>query len=126
MTLTLVWSHPYALTSLEEHRAFFDQGRPLLEPTIHHHEVFSTITPEKHSIFFQALKGSKWVNSIKGAYAQYYNNSTFGILTNTFIHENLPRTTRILLSVISPDIKKISDNIYHYFPLHCANGEPQV
>ena len=40
MMLTLAWRHPYALTSLEKHRSLFDQCRPLLEPTVHHHDVF--------------------------------------------------------------------------------------
>ena len=40
MIFTLDRRHPYELTSLEEHRAFFDQLHTLLEPTILHHEVF--------------------------------------------------------------------------------------
>ena len=42
--ITLAWRRLSALTSLEEQRALFDQSRPILEPTFHHHEVFSTTT----------------------------------------------------------------------------------
>ena len=38
--LTLAWMHPYALISLEENCALFEQFHILLEPSIRHHEVF--------------------------------------------------------------------------------------
>ena len=57
VTITLACIHPSTLTSLEENRAFFDQGRPLLEPDTHYHEVFSTTTPDKTSNFGQSLEG---------------------------------------------------------------------
>ena len=44
LILPLAWGHPYELTFLEEHHALFDQGIPLLEPTICYHEVLSDIT----------------------------------------------------------------------------------
>ena len=40
----------------KENRDLFNQGRPLLEPTICNH-YFSTITPEKPSKFSQSIKG---------------------------------------------------------------------
>ena len=69
--ITLSRWHPYTLTSLEEHRALFGQGRPLLEPAIHPHEVFTTTTPDKPSNFGQTLKVHDWFNWIEGSYAQY-------------------------------------------------------
>ena len=124
--LTLALRHTYSLTSLEKYHAFFDQCRPLLEPTIFHDEVFSAITPEKTSNFGQTLKGPDWVNWIKVSLAQYDNNSTFGILSAPFPYSNLTITTRVLWSVLAPYIKNISDNIYLYFPRHCANVGPQL
>ena len=44
--LAHAWRYSSALTSLEENRALFDQGHPLLEPIMHHYEVFSAKTPE--------------------------------------------------------------------------------
>ena len=44
VTITLAWRRPSALTSIEEYHAFFDQVQTLLEPVIHHHEVFSVTT----------------------------------------------------------------------------------
>ena len=99
---------------------------PLLKPNFCHHEVFSTITPEKPSNFGQALKGPDQVNWIKGAFAQYDNNRYLFLLTAPFPHANLTSTTRVLRSVSSPAIKNISDNIYPYFLRHCDNGGPQV
>ena len=63
---------------------------------------------------------------LKVTFLQYYQNSSFGLLTAPFNHSNLPSTTRILRPVLSPAIKKISGNIYRYSPQNCANGGPQV
>ena len=98
---------------------------PLSEPTIRNHKGFSTITPDKPSNFGQSLNVLDWVNWIKGEFSQCYKNSAFGILTNT-PNDNLPSTTRVLLYVLSPSIKNISDNIYRYWPQHFANGGSQV
>ena len=57
VTLTLDWRHPSAITSFDKHHALLVQSHLLLETNIHHHEVFSTITPEKPSKFGQLLKG---------------------------------------------------------------------
>ena len=54
----------------------------------------------------------------KVPFAQYDNNIVFGILNSPFPCVNLPRTTRVLRSVLSSDIKNISYNIYQYFPHH--------
>ena len=96
MTLTLSLIHSSLLTSLEENCALFNQYSPLLEPTTDHHEVFTINNPDKLSNFVQFLKGPDRVNGIKGAFAQYENNSSFGILTSPFNLDNLPITTRIL------------------------------
>ena len=48
---TIDWQRPYVITYFEEHRALFDQGCPILEPDLHHHEVFSTNNPDKPSNF---------------------------------------------------------------------------
>ena len=96
VTLTLSRRHIYELTSLEEHRAFFDKDRPLLEPTISHHEVFPTITPDKTSNFGQSLKVPGRVNWIKGDFEKYDKNSAFGLLAASFTRANLPRTNRVL------------------------------
>ena len=109
---TLYQRHPSARTSIEEHQAFFDQGRTLLDHTIFYNEVFPTITPEKPSNFGQSLKIPDRVNYIKGVFAQYDKNSAFDILTDAFPCVNLPITTCILHSVLSPAINNISDNIY--------------
>ena len=93
-----------------------------MEPDIHHHEVFYTTTPDKTSNVGQDLKVSNRVNWIKVSYAQYYKNSTFGLPITLFTHANLPSTTRIIQSVLSPVIKNISDNIYQYCLHHCTNG----
>ena len=69
--ITLDWWRPYALTSLEEHCAFFDQDRPILEPSIHHQKFFSTTSHVEPSNFGQALKGPKWFNWIKFSFGQY-------------------------------------------------------
>ena len=66
--LTLYRAHSSAIISLEEHCAFFDQGRPLKEPTIRHHEFFPTIIPEKPSNFGKYLKGPDRVNFVKGVF----------------------------------------------------------
>ena len=126
MTLTLVWSHPYALTSLEEHRAFFDQFRPPLYPNVSHNGVFPTITPEKHSNFGQSLKGTDRVNWIQVAFAQYYKNLSFRILVAPFLCANLPSTTCIFRSVLAAAVNSISDNIYSYSPHHYSNGVLQL
>ena len=88
VTNTLARRHLSIITSLEENRAFFDQGRPLLEPEIHHHEFLSTTTPDKPSNFGQSLKGPDQVNWIKVAYAQYYKNIAFGLPIPLFPHAN--------------------------------------
>ena len=64
--ITLTRPHPSAITSLEERFTFFDQCHPILETAIHYHEVLSTTTTVEPSILFQARKGPKWVNWIKG------------------------------------------------------------
>ena len=97
-----------------------------MEPDIHHHEVFYTTTPDKTSNVGQDLKGSNRVNWIKVSYAQYYKNSTFGLPITLFTHANLPSTTRVIQSVLSPVIKNISDNIYQYCLHHCTNGGTQL
>ena len=51
INITLSPKHPSALTSLEEHCDFFDQGRPMIEPYTHHHTLFSTTTPVEPSNF---------------------------------------------------------------------------
>ena len=66
-----------SLTTLEEHRNLFNQGHPILEPEIWHHEVFSTTTPLEHTNFVQSIKVQDQVNWIKGSYAQYDNNISF-------------------------------------------------
>ena len=71
VTLTLSQRHPSALISFEEHQDLFDQVRPLLEPTFHHHEVLSNGDPEKPSNFGQSLKVPNQVNFMKGSYAIY-------------------------------------------------------
>ena len=124
--LTMDLMNTYETTSLKEHYAFVNQGQLLLEPTIHHHKVFSTITPEKPSNFGQALKGPDRVNCIKGAFEQYDENTPFGLLTAPFTRVNLPRTTCVLWYVLDLAIKKSSDKIYCYWPRHCANGGPQL
>ena len=35
-------------------------------------------------------------------------------------------TTWVLCSILDPYINKITDNIYLYFPCHCANDLPKV
>ena len=82
--LTLYRRHPTELTALEEQHYFFDKGRPFSDPTTHHHELFSTTTPDKPSNVFQALKVTDQVNWIKCAYAQYDKNRALGILTDPF------------------------------------------
>ena len=124
--ISLERKHPSDLTSLEEHHAFSDQGCPLLEHNICHYEVFSDITPEKPSNFIQSLKVPNRVNWIKGEFAKYCNNSSFDFLVAPFPSANLPSTTHVLRSVLSPSIKNISDKIYRYCPYHCYNGAPQV
>ena len=126
LTLTLDWRHSYTLNSLEEHRAFFDQYRLLLEPTFCQHEVLPTITTEEPSNFVQAFKGTNQVNFIKYAFETYDENRTFGILTDTFPHANLLSTTHVLRSVSSSATNNISNTIYRYLPIHCANVGPQV
>ena len=111
VTLSLDQRHPSELASPEEHCALFDQGYPRLEPNTHHHEVLSTTTPKKHFNFVQAFKGPNQVNFSKGAFGKYDNNISFGLLAALFPHENLPRTPRVIRSVLAPSIKKISDNI---------------
>ena len=88
VTITLDQRHPSTLTSLEENRAFFDQGLPLLEPDTHHHEFLSTTTPDKPSNFGQSLNGTDQVNWIIVAYAQYYKNFAFGLPIPLFPHAN--------------------------------------
>ena len=126
VTISFDQKHPSVLNSLEEHRVFFGQCRPFLDPTIHHHEVFSTTTPEKPSKFGQDLKWPDRVNLIKGEFAQYDKHSSFGILTDTFTCAKLPSTTHVLQYVLYPNTNKISDNIYQYHPRYCTNGESQV
>ena len=123
--ITLTRRHPYTLTYIEEHCAFFDQERTLLEPTIRH-DGFSTINPEKPSNFGQAPKWPDQVNWIKSAFAKNDKNSNFGLLDVPFHHANLPSKTRVIWSILSPCKNSISENIYHYFPCNCANGETQV
>ena len=43
--ITLSRLLPSPLTTLEEHIAFFEQDRPIIDPAIHHHEVFYATTP---------------------------------------------------------------------------------
>ena len=87
---------------------------------------FSTITPDKPSNFGQSLKVTVRVNWIKGAFSKYNKKSAFGIFTDPFPRSNLTSTTRIPWSVLSPSINNIGDNIYRYFPRHCANGGSQL
>ena len=126
ITITLAWQHISTITSLEENRTFFYQGRPLLEPDTHHREVFSTTTPDKPSNFGQAIKGPDQNNWIKVAYEQYYKNIAFGLPIPLFPHANLSSTTCVLQAVLSPVIKNISDNIYQYCLHHCNNGGTQL
>ena len=79
-TITLARSHPYGLTSFEEHRYLFDQGPPLLYTTILHHEVFSTITSDRPSNFGQTLKVTDQVNWIKG---EYHNMKITALLASS-------------------------------------------
>ena len=88
--------------------------------------MFSNITPDKPSNFYQALRGPDQVNWIKVEFLHYDNKGDFGLFTATFTCDNLPSTTQVLLYILSPIINNISDNIYRYFPWHCANGETQV
>ena len=124
--LNLFRRHPYVLTSLEKQRDFFDQDRTLLEPSTRNYEVFSTITPEKPSNFGQSLKVPDRFNWIKGDFSKYDENSDSGILSDTFTSDNSPSIIHSLWSVLYPYIKNISENIYRYYPQHCANSWPQI
>ena len=84
------------------------------------------MNPEKLSNFDQYLKRPNRVNCIKGLFSQYNKNSAFGILDAPFNSANLQIKTRFIRYVLTPAIKTFSDNIYCYFPIHCANGGPQV
>ena len=124
--LTLSRRHPYSTTSLEEHRAFVDQGHTLLEPTIHNHEVSSILNSEKPLNFGEALKGPNRVNWVKFAFVKYDKKSAFGLLNTPFNRGNLPSTTHFLRFVLAPATNKIIDNIYCYLPQNFANGGHQV
>ena len=84
------------------------------------------MNPEKLSNFDQYLKRPNRVNCIKGLFSQYNKNSAFGILDAPFNSANLQIKTRFIRYVLTPSIKTFSDNMYCYFPIHCANGGPQV
>ena len=124
--ITFSQQHNSSLTYLKEHHAFFDQGRPILDPSSHHHEVFPTTTLEEPNDFGQSLKGPNQVNWIKGAYAKYDKSSAFGLLTATFTHDNILGTNSVLHSVPDTNIKDITNNIYFYWNFCCANGGPQI
>ena len=62
---------PSVITSLEGHCALFDQGRHILEPSIHHQKFFSTTSHVEPSNFGQALKGPKCFNWIKCSFEKY-------------------------------------------------------
>ena len=109
VTPCTIWPRPYPF------RAYYSQSW-----------FFPTITTEKLSNFWQALKVPDRVNWIKAAFSQYDENSSFGILTAPFIRANLPITTRVLQFSLSPAIRNISENIYSYCPRHCANGGLQI
>ena len=55
--LALARCRPSAITSLQEHHAFFDQDQPLIQPTMTNHKVFSTVKLDEPTNFGQALKG---------------------------------------------------------------------
>ena len=40
--------------------------------------------------------------------------------------DKLPTTNQFLRSVLTPTIKNITEKIYQYCPIHCANCGPQV
>ena len=80
----------------------------------------------EYSNFSQSLKVPKWVNCIKGEFAQYYKNSAFDILTDPFVDDNLPITNRFLWYILYLFIKNITDNIYHYCNRYCNNGWTQM
>ena len=84
ITLNLDCRHPSTLTPLDEHHSFFEQVHTLLDPTIHHHEFFSIITPDKPSIFGQSRRVLNQFNCIKVAYEQYNKNSAISVLADTF------------------------------------------
>ena len=105
---------------------FFGQGRTITENIIHHTEILSTTVPVEPTKFGQEIKSSDQANCIKGSHEKYYKNISFGILTYTSSCDSLPRNNHVLCSIPTPEIKKITDNIYHYPPCHCANWVSQA
>ena len=65
--------------------------------------MFSNITPDKPSNFYQALRGPDQVNWIKVEFLHYDNKGDFGLFTATFTCDNLPSTTQVLLYFFIPN-----------------------
>ena len=92
--MTLAIHVPSSLTTLDEHRAFMDQARPLIQPSINRHEVFSLTKPTVPPHFGAALAGPDRNDWIRGAYAKYDKNAQFGLLTAPFPRDDLPKETK--------------------------------
>ena len=109
-------------TNYEDYRSIF--GNLL---TIRHAHMAAY--PERPPIpsTYHAGLGTKYRPDWKlAAYSQYDKNNALGLYTQPFPRSMLPPGTRVLPSVLAPNIKEKGDHLWAFVARHCANGSSQI
>jgi hypothetical protein len=121
-TLILARRTSHTMTNFQELRASFDQMRPVIS-----HLASFRKRPTTYTNIGDCLKSSENVQWKEALFGQYDKNADANLFTKPIPVSTLPKGTKILRSIISPNIKTTDvPDMYQFITRHCANGSAMI
>eukprot|EP00978_Attheya_sp_CCMP212_P034382 scaffold143848_cov34-Attheya_sp.AAC.1 len=121
-TLILARCKSHTSTNFQELRSQFDQMRPVIS-----HLASFPKRPTKYTNIGECLKSAERSCWKEALYAQYDKNTEANLFTKPIPVKTLPADTKILRSIINPNVKSTDvPDMWQFITRHCANGSAMI
>jgi hypothetical protein len=122
-TLILARRTCHTMTNFQELRSrLFDQMRPVIS-----HLASFPKRPTKYSNIGECLKSAERSCWKEALFAQYDKNAEANLFTKPIPVKSLPSDTKILRSIINPNVKPTDvSGMWQFITRHCANGSSMI
>ena len=81
--------------------------------------------PEVFSSFWKCLDGPEREHWRQAAFTQYTKNAKVGLFSQPFPRHKVPKSKKILQTVLAPKVKSKGNDLYEFVARMCANGSKQ-
>ena len=103
-------------THYEDLRNVFDQGRPIVQKIASHKVILLATLPPRCKNFGDILKSNYFSVWKEAIFKQFDNNAQIFTLSMPFLAEDLPPDSKVLRSLLTPQIKpdEFHKNLYNF------------